>query len=412
MKRLHRAWAVCLGCTLMLLVSGGLCINAFSVTQPYILAQNGFTNTETSMITTACSVTFLLCMFVVNRYYDALGYRLGMTLAALLGAVSFVLFALAKTLAGYYLAGAVSGVSYGLGCMIPVTILMLRWFHARRGTALGICAAGTGLSAVIFCPILSRLIERYSLRVCFFFAAGVSLALAALVFLLIRPSPEGCGLSPFGAREEAGKPAQREALSIRPSRLRWAALYLGMMLIGSIAAPGFGHMMILFTSSGFSGAQAASAVSVFGLALTLGKCVYGAACDRLGPPRSNRIFGAALVGGLALCALAGLRSSALMLLAAVLFGIGAPLTTVGLSVWAADFSSAERRAQSVQRFQLCYAIGGLAFSFMPGMVADLTGSYAPAYVIFALFGVFSILTVQSTYRLETRTPREAPGRFS
>ena len=96
MRRLHRAWAVCLGCTLMLLVSGGLCINAFSVTQPYILAQNGFTNTETSMITTACSVTFLLCMFVVNRYYAALGYRLGMTLAALLGAERPALSALLR----------------------------------------------------------------------------------------------------------------------------------------------------------------------------------------------------------------------------------------------------------------------------------------------------------------------------
>lgn len=57
MKNIHRAWAVCLGCTLALLVCGGLCINAFSVTQ-------------TSMITTACSVTFLLCMFVVNTYYE------------------------------------------------------------------------------------------------------------------------------------------------------------------------------------------------------------------------------------------------------------------------------------------------------------------------------------------------------
>ena len=79
-----------------------------------------------------------------------------------------------------------------------------------------------------------------------------------------------------------------------------------------------------------------------------------------------------------------------------LFGFGAPLTTVGLSVWAADFSCTER--------QLCYAIGGLAFSFVPGMVADLTGSYAPVYVIFALFGVFSILTVQSTYRLGSKAP--------
>ena len=72
MKNIHRAWAVCLGCTLALLVCGGLCINAFSVTQ-------------TSMITTACSVTFLLCMFVVNTYYDKLGYRAGLTLAVLLG---------------------------------------------------------------------------------------------------------------------------------------------------------------------------------------------------------------------------------------------------------------------------------------------------------------------------------------
>ena len=59
MKRLHSAWGVCLGCTLMLLVCGGLCVNAFSVAQPYILAQNGFTNTQTSMITTVRAVAYL-----------------------------------------------------------------------------------------------------------------------------------------------------------------------------------------------------------------------------------------------------------------------------------------------------------------------------------------------------------------
>ena len=66
MRKPHYAWAICAGCTLLLLVSGGLAVNAFSVAQPYILAQNGFTNTETSMITTACSVTFLLCMFGIG----------------------------------------------------------------------------------------------------------------------------------------------------------------------------------------------------------------------------------------------------------------------------------------------------------------------------------------------------------
>ena len=286
MKNIHRAWAVCLGCTLALLVCGGLCINAFSVTQ-------------TSMITTACSVTFLLCMFVVNTYYDKLGYRAGLTLAVLLGVGSFVLFAEARTLPGYYLAGMLAGVSHGLGAMLPASILMLRWFSSRRGTAIGICAAGTGISAVVFSSILSALIERFSLRVCFYFEALVSLLAAGLVFLLIRESPEACGLAPYGTREEASS-SEKQKLSIHPSRLRWAMLYLGVILIGSIALPGFAHMMILFTSSGFSGAQA-------------------------------------------------------------------------------------------------------AFSFMPGAIAALTGSYAPAYIVFTLFAIFTLAVVQSTYRLERRS---------
>lgn len=286
MKNIHRAWAVCLGCTLALLVCGGLCINAFSVTQ-------------TSMITTACSVTFLLCMFVVNTYYDKLGYRAGLTLAVLLGVGSFVLFAEARTLPGYYLAGMLAGVSHGLGAMLPASILMLRWFSSRRGTAIGICAAGTGISAVVFSPILSALIERFSLRVCFYFEALVSLLAAGLVFLLIRESPEACGLAPYGTREEASS-SEKQKLSIHPSRLRWAMLYLGVILIGSIASPGFAHMMILFTSSGFSGAQA-------------------------------------------------------------------------------------------------------AFSFMPGAIAALTGSYAPAYIVFTPFAIFTLAVVQSTYRLERRS---------
>ena len=397
MKHPHRAWAVCLGCTLMLLVCGGLCINVFSVTQPYILSQNGFTNTQTSMITTVRSVVYLLCISAAPRFFQKAGYRLGLTLAVGLAAASFVVFALAKSLAAYYLAGAIAGACHGFGSMIPTTILMTRWFRSRRGMAIGICAAGTGVSAVVFSPILSRIIEQYSLSACFFFEAGISVLTMFLVFLLVRETPEACGLSPFGAQPEDAKKVQA-ASNIRPSRLRWAVLYASVVLLGAIAGPGFAHMMILFTSSGFSGAQAAFAVSIFGLALMLGKFFYGAACDKLGSSLSNAIFGACLLAGLALCVLAGLGSVPLMLMAAILFGVGVPLSTVGLSVWAADFTEPEGLDRAVQRFQLCYAVGSLTFSFMPGAFADLTGSYAPAYVVFFLFGAFALAVVQLTYR--------------
>ena len=46
---------------------------------------------------------------------------------------------------------------------------------------------------------------------------------------------------------------------------------------------------------------------------------------------------------------------------------------------------------------------GLAFSFMPGAFADLTGSCAPAYIVFTLFAAFTLVTIQSTYRLGSRS---------
>ena len=71
MKRLHRAWAICLGCTLMLFVCGGLSVNAFSVTQPYVLAYGGFTNTQTSMINTIRALSYLGCMFAAPLFFGS-----------------------------------------------------------------------------------------------------------------------------------------------------------------------------------------------------------------------------------------------------------------------------------------------------------------------------------------------------
>lgn len=401
MKRLHRAWAVCLGCTFMLLICGGLGINAFSVSQPYILAQNGFTNTQTSMIVTVRSITHLLSMFAVTLYYQKAGYRLGMTLATALLGISFALFAVASSLWSYYLAAAVAGMASGLGCMVPATVLMMRWFSSHRAAAVGVCSAGTGLATVAFAPVLTALTTRYSLRVCFFFETAVCLAAAVAVFFLVRSSPESCGERPYGTAKPES--AQERALhNIHPSRLRWALLCLAVILLGA-ASPGFSHMMILFTTAGFSGAQAARSVSILGLTLMAGKFSYGFICDRFGTQRTNWLFGALLLIGCLLCALANLHIPALMYLAAVFFGLGVTLNTVGTSIWATDFSTPELMSRNVQLFQLCYAIGSLAFSFMPGAFADLTGSYTPAYIVLFFFSVYALAVVQSTYRLGSKT---------
>ena len=185
-KNLRRAMLSCAGCTLMLLVTRGLACYVFSAAQPYILAGNGFTNTQTSLITTIRSAAYLLGTLAVGRYYRRIGYRAGCALSAVLVSVSFLLFAAAKSLAAYYFAGAVAGIGYAFGSMVPASILMRRWFHSHSGLAIGVCAAGTGLATVAFSPLFTSIAEKRGVDHAFLLTAVLCRAAAPVGFFLCR----------------------------------------------------------------------------------------------------------------------------------------------------------------------------------------------------------------------------------
>ena len=378
-KNLRRAMLSCAGCTLMLFVTCGLAFNVFSAAQPYVLAQNGFTNTQTSLITTIRSAAYLLGTFAIGRYYRRLGYRTGCALAAMLACVSFLLFAAAKSLAAYYFAGAVAGVSYALGSMVPASILMRRWFRAHSGLAIGICSAGTGLATVVFSPLFTAIAESGGVDRAFLWTAAL-------------------GLEPWG--KAAPESTQERALhGLHPSRLRWTLLLLAVLLVSGIGATGFTHLMTLYMSEGMDAMRTAAAFSLCGLALMAGKCVCGALCDKLGSYRANYLLFGSFILGCTLCVLAPLKSEALMLASAVFLGFGGSLITVGVSIWAGDLSTPERYEKTLRLFQGAYGLGGIVLSFLPGAIADLAGGYAPAYAVFAVMLLYSLFMLQSTYRL-------------
>ena len=400
-KNLRRAMLSCAGCTLMLLVTCGLACNVFSAAQPYILAENGFTNTQTSLITTVRSAAYLLGVFIAGWYYRKLDYRIGCTLAAMLAALSFLLFASARSLIAYYLAGAVAGLSYALGSMIPASILMRRWFRSHGGLAIGLCSAGTGLATVVFSPLFTAIAEASSVDRAFLWTAAFCAASAVLVFFLIRSDPAALGLEPWG--KAVPESAQARALhALHPSRLRWALLLLAVLLVSGTGATGFAHLMTLYMSEGMDAMRTAAAFSLCGLALMAGKCVCGALCDKLGSYRANYLLFGSFILGCALCVLAPLKSEALMLASAVFLGFGGSLNTIGISIWAGDLSTPERYEKTLRLFQGAYGLGCIVLSFLPGAIADLAGGYAPAYAVFAVMLLYSLFMLQSTYRLAKR----------
>lgn len=382
MKRIHYGWIICAGCTLLTMCTMGLVNNGFSIYLPHIISANGFTGSQGSSLITVRCLFSLFGMFLVTRYYRCFSIRLGTTIACFCSAGAFFVYSAARSLPVYYLAAALSGLSYGLGSMIPVSILISRWFCERRAFALSICTSGTSVATLVAPTVITLLIRTFGLETSFFMEACFIFLSGILVLLILRNEPAEMKLPAYGTGLCEEEPSLR--MSVRNPRLtrrQWWAAYLAFGFLGAVTIASSNHLAVLFSNQGYEDMLTALAVSFFGLLLTVGKFLYGLITDRLGGSRSNTIFSAFLLGGLFLCCASFLGSNVVMFSAAALLGLGFPISTVGISVIAADFSREDQFGITVKQFQLCYALGSFLFSPAPGILADFTHSYILSYAL-------------------------------
>lgn len=361
----------------MIFCTGGLAMTGFTVYQPYLISIGGLTNAQASMLTSIRSMFTLIAMFAVNSVLRKTDIRLGATGSVLAIVVSFILYGIGGGFPIYCCAAAIAGFAYGTGGMVAATIMINRWFEEHQGLALGICAAGSGMSTVVATPIITWAIERFSLRSTLLAEAVVVAILMLLVFLLLRNRPKGEEGKKFGGNG-AKITLDRNSFQVRTSDAY--IVYIGMLLMGFTYASS-SHIAVLYKSEGYHTATVALFLSVMGVALIVGKCLYGLVSDKYGSfVAGNLFFGAFFIGGV-LCCVSGIKNVLLGVVAVALLGGGSSILSVGISVIARAVAKPKCFTPLVQRYQIIYMIGSLLFGVMPGIVADHAGSYIPAYVV-------------------------------
>lgn len=401
MKPIHYGWIVCAAGTLLLICTLGATSNAFVAYLPFIKAE-GYSGAQVSSILSVRCLFSLIGMLSVEQYYKILDLKAGLTLSCVLSAAGFASYAFATSIWRYYFPAMLCGFAYGFGSLISISILIRRWFISKRAYAIGLCASGTGISTICFPPVITLLVENYGLSNAFLTEAFFLMVCAGLVGLLLRNDPAELGLQPYGSDSEAGvTPA-----AIMPSDRNLPKPYLfymlgAMVLLGAVGTSGPGHFSVLFTTSGYSAMLASSAVSVFGISLTLSKLTYGLVSDRIGGCKSALLFFSILALGCLSCGLVNGKSAIPVFIGVILMGLGYPPATVGISVWAADFSDEAHYTKILKWFQVSYSLGGMAFVSVPGLLYDLTGHYQIAY--FAFLGVIPLISavIWRTYRFQT-----------
>lgn len=393
-KKKYR-WVICAGCTLMFFCTAGLGMTGFTVYQPYLISDGGLTNAQASLLTSIRSMFTFLTMFAVARILNKTDIRLGGSLSVLSIAGALLLYGAADSFPVYAAAAAVAGIGYGVGGMLAVSVMMHRWFEEHEGLAVGICSAGSGFSAVLGTPVIVWMIETFSLKQAFFMEAGFVAVLAVIVFLMLRNRPKGEERPPQFV-SKAAKEHPDENRYLIGTREKYFVL-AGILLMGfSYAATS--HISVLYRNAGYPAGQVSLIVSAMGAALFVGKCVYGEAADRLGSFRSGNIFFGMLVSGSAICCLAGIHNMALALAATLLVSCGSVLLSVGITIIANSVARQKYYALVVRRFQIIYMLGSMAYGVVPGIIADHTGTYIPAYILITFFAAGAMLLIQPVLR--------------
>lgn len=322
-----------------------------------------------------------------------------MTLSGMMMVTAFVLFGVASDFIQYCAASVIAGIGYGTGAMIPVAILISRWFSGKKDTAMGICSAVTGVSTLGIPSLISKSIENAGLKTTFIAEACIMGIFVFLCGCLLRNSPEDMNMLPYGAEEkeaayEDGKKNSVSSAGHDMSVSGYAVMIPVLLLIGAVMNVSYSHLTVLITGENLSADTAALAMSVSGISLMAGKILYGRLEDKWGSSRCNMLFGPVFLAGMLLFCFLG-RSHSVLFPAMVMYSFGMAYMSVGLSTWPSELSSEKGHDRLVQIFQIGYAGGSLLFSPLPGIMADRAGgSYIPVFALFTVFAAIVLLAAQ------------------
>ncbi len=316
---------------------------------------------------------------------------------AVYGVTLLSLAFLPPRLAQFYAMFAVIGLVGNATTQMGYSRAVATWFDRRRGLALALVMAGTGVGSIVLPAFAQWLIDAHGWRIAYETLGVLALLCGIpLTLLFVRERPE---TRPEGSRPATGS-TTREGLR---SRVFWTLV--AVLFLNSVSVNGaITHLSALLTDRGISAQGAAMTLSVLGAASLCGRLITGMLLDRFFGPRVSFFLLIGVALGIAL--LASARHPVSALLAAALIGLGlgaeADITPYLLTRY-----FGLRSFSTLYGFTwTAYAIAGAIGPVVMGRAFDLTGSYESFLSILAGATLLSAFLMLTMPRYERAPPLE------
>jgi len=391
----------------------GFQVHGFSALFKPIASELGFSRAVTSVAASIGRLGYGLESPLTGWLVDRFGPRFLITIGMLIAGLGLILMNFINSLWTFYVVwGVILGTGINIGLEIPVDKAIASWFVKKRGIALSVRWLFTGLAGLVL-SLVAWLISTQGWRMtCVIGGLGIWFVGLPLAWLFVKPNrPEYYGLLPDGTRTEARPDEEvgrmidrgvnyaaevqeveftlRQAVKTRAYWLLIVAVSVRMVGFSAILT----HGVPFLTDMGFEPVKAAALLGIIILASTPSRLIGGILMDRV-QTRYIRFLmaGAFLLQAVGVVTFLLNQTIAMIYVFLILFwigvGIALPLTA---GVRARYFGRKAFGLIGGTSIIFTTPVGVLA-PIYAGWVYDNTGSYIPAFTLFAaLFAISAVL---------------------
>jgi OFA family oxalate/formate antiporter-like MFS transporter len=348
--------------------SRGEIMTAFSLTMLLMVLSTIFLGPKIERMGPRRAARLAACLYSLGIFIAGLGIKIG----------SLPLF-----IFGY---GAVSGVGLGVGYITPVATLV-KWFPDRRGLATGMAVMGFGFGALVFGPLMVKMMTVMPIWQTLCFLALVYGAMIFVASCYLETPPPGwqpAGYTPPASAAAAasdGVPTWekiRAAVGTRRFICLWTMMFINVGCGLSVIAKASPMAQEV---AGMTAIQAAGLVGIMGLFNGVGRFFWSSISDFFGRAQIFTTF--FLLQAVAFFALTLTDSPVvfqiLVLVIVSCYGGGFAL----LPAFLTDMFGADRLGSILGYALAAWGLAGISGPILLTMIVAGSSSYLPAFYLFA-----------------------------
>ncbi len=195
-------WWIVIGGLLIMATCYTIFVNCIPLFQSHIVEELGITVGQFNTGVSLCTVVAMLASVVIGKLTDKCSARVLGIVTVATSAVALLGLSAITAVWQFYLLCVIAGMVVVAGTRLLVSVVIANWFTAKRGLAVSIALAGSGVGGIVLSPATSAIIEASGWRPAFVMLAVVSVVVALpLVLIAFSSHPQDRGLLPYGEGE-------------------------------------------------------------------------------------------------------------------------------------------------------------------------------------------------------------------